>query len=131
MKKRRLLLPAIVVIVLVFIFVIMMHMLNQKSNFTGNRIKNPDYYLLECQIMNGVDSHTIHMGEGDVLGVKISVDKGRMSVAVGMEGEDSIYKSNEIESGEFEVKAQVGGDYLIKVNAHKFKGKVEFTLKQK
>ena len=40
---------------------------SRESEFTGNRVKNPDAYLLDIQRMNGTDNHALALKKGDVL----------------------------------------------------------------
>lgn len=126
--KRKCLVVSIVgVFVFIFTLVVNMMMVNQ-TNFTGNRVKNPDSYLLECEMMNGEDRHSIHMEKDDVLNVDCDVKQGGMQVTVGKADSQTIYKSDSIESGSFTLTASEEGNYVISVKAKRFQGTLKFEL---
>ena len=53
-----------------------------QEGFTGNRIKNPDAYLLDIERMNGTDLHTLELHEGDVLQIQFETVKGSLCMEI-------------------------------------------------
>lgn len=54
-------------IVLLFLGVGISLFSSNQEGFTGSRIKNPDFYMLDIERMNGTDMHTLDLRTGDVL----------------------------------------------------------------
>ena len=92
--------------------------------FTGDKVKNPDCYVLKFEKMNQTDSHTLMLQEGDTLSVDFSIDRGHADLFIGMDGEEMIYRANDITSGAFELTVPKDGDYRITVQAKHASGSV-------
>lgn len=101
---------------------------NNQPGFTGDRVRNQESYLLDCRRMNGNDSHSLYLEEGEVLRVSSTIKSGSMRVTIGIDGEDAIYKSDSIEAGSFDVIAPKTGSYKIQVDAKHFAGKISFNI---
>ena len=103
---------------------------SEYPTFVGNRIKNPDAYLLTFDKMNGTDSHDMELKSGDVLEVYLEPLGGTLDVKVGMEGCKSIYQANDASKGEFKLNITESGTYTISIDAKKAKGTANFTVKK-
>lgn len=101
---------------------------NSEENFTGDRVKNPDSYILAFERMNGQDSHSLSLKEGDALSVEFSVEKGRVDLAIENDSGNAIYKGNKIEDGIFEVIIPADGEYTVSVNAKNARGEIRIGL---
>lgn len=95
------------------------------KGFTGDRIKNPDSYLLEIEKINGEDQHTLELEKGDVLVVYCSVDRGSLNVEIAGPDGQIVYVGNEKNNvDEFKVNVLESGKYTIDVEAHHAKGRI-------
>ena len=50
--------------------------------FHGSCVKNSDSYTLDIENMNGTDSHTFELRQGDVLKVHFAVEKGSIRLTI-------------------------------------------------
>ena len=98
-----------------------------RSTFTGSRIKNEDSYSVDCRVLNGEDTHTLTLQEGDVLSVRVQVEKGTLAVSVAMEGQTPLYRSSGIETSTFTLTVPVSGDYTVSLTGRDFAGQAVFT----
>lgn len=97
--------------------------------FDGSRVGNPDEYWLDFSYMDKSDGQTMYLESGDTLNVTYEVRDGRIDVTIGISGQDSIYRGNDIQTGDFELPIQETGEYVISVNASKASGRLEFERK--
>ena len=97
--------------------------------FDGSRVGNPDGYWLEFSYMDQSDSQTVYLESGDTLEVTYEVRGGRVDVAIGISGQDPIYRGNDVQTGAFELPIQDSGEYVISVSAAKASGRLAFERK--
>ena len=98
--------------------------------FTGNRIKNPDAYLLDIERMNGTDLHTLELHEGDVLQIQFETVKGSLYMEIKAPDGTTIYRGNGKETTDFTVNIRESGVYTIVVEARHAKGTIHIQLKE-
>lgn len=126
MKKRRILILALVVLALA---AVVLALRNRESGFTGSRVKNPDAYLLDIQRMNGTDSHALALKKGDVLAVTFETTDGRLTMEITAPDGSAIYQGNgTAEAAEFTLGIPEDGTYTISVRAEKAKGTIHVRL---
>ena len=101
-----------------------------QEGFTGNRIKNPDAYLLDIERMNGTDLHTLELHEGDVLQIQFETVKGSLYMKIKAPDGTTIYRGNGKETTEFTVNIRESGIYKIVVEARHAKGTIHIQLKE-
>ncbi|MDO4385455.1 MAG: PPC domain-containing protein [Clostridia bacterium] len=127
MKKRQILILVLVVLALAAAVVLVLR--NRESEFTGNRVKNPDAYLLDIQQMNGTDSHALALKKGDVLAVMFETTGGRLTMEITAPDGSAIYQGNgTAEATEFTLGVPEDGTYTISVRAEKAKGTIHVRL---
>ncbi len=95
------------------------------NEFTGNRIKNPDYYLLDIEFMTGTDEYTLTLKGGDMLSVEFVTTEGSLKTEIKDSDGEIVYSGNGKEANTFTVNVKKDGEYVIRVEANKAKGKVE------
>lgn len=100
------------------------------SEFSGNRIKNPDSYILDIKNMNGKDGHKLSLKAGDELKVDFETEKGSIKLEIKSEDGVLVYSGNGKETTSFMVNVKESGVYSITVEARNGKGKLHITLKQ-
>lgn len=114
MKRKTLVILALVIIALgISAWLI----LDNQSDFSGVRVRNPDCYTLQFTEMNEQDSHTLALRAGDRLSIDFAVDRGRVDLVIGIPSEKPIYRGDNINSGVFELTAPEDGEYRIDVTA--------------
>lgn len=101
-----------------------------QEGFTGNRIKNPDAYLLDIERMNGTDLHTLELHEGDVLQIQFETVKGSLYMEIKAPDGTTIYRGNGKETTDFTVNIRESGIYTIVVEARHAKGTIHIQLKE-
>lgn len=95
-----------------------------QEGFTGNRVKNPDSYLLEIKSMNGTDLHTLDLQTGDVLKIQFETLKGSLYMEIKAPDGTTFYLGNGKETTNFTVNITESGVYTIVVCARHAKGGV-------
>lgn len=100
------------------------------GSFIGSRVHNPNHYSITFTMMNCSDEAVFHLEEGDVIEVDYQMDKGKMSMSIGMENEGAIYSGNFVDQGRFTLTAHKTGAYIIHVDAHKAAGYLNIKLKE-
>ena len=101
-----------------------------QEGFTGNRIKNPDAYLLDIERMNGTDLHTLELHEGDVLQIQFETVKGSLYMEIKAPDGTTIYRGNGKETTDFTVNIRESGVYTIVVEARHARGTIHIQLEE-
>ena len=101
-----------------------------QEGFTGNRIKNPDAYLLDIERMNGTDLHTLELHEGDVLQIQFETVKGSLYMEIKAPDGTTIYRGNGKETTDFTVNIRESGVYTIVVEARHVRGTIHIQLEE-
>jgi len=99
--------------------------------FKGQRVKNPDCYSIEFELMNQKDTHTIALQAGDILTVDFSVARGRLDMTVIHADGKAIYTGNDLHSGVFDLIADREDVYTITVSARHATGFVNISAAEK
>ena len=104
---------------------------SNQPGFTGERIKNPDAYLLDIQKMNGTDSHTLNLTAGDVLQVTFKTEKGSLHMEIAAPDGTIVYAGNGKETTEFEISIPKTGAYTVSVEARHAEGTIHIQAKER
>ena len=67
--------------------------------FDGNSVKNQDNFFLRFTRMSKTDAHIIKAEAGNVISVEFEIEKGRVDIVIGAEGDEPIYFGNDVDSG--------------------------------
>ena len=127
MRKKIILL--FVVIALIALAVILIFTRQPETRFDGDRISDPGRFALRFDRMNGTYSETMALAEGDALHVSWQIESGRVDIAIGIEGEEAVYRADDRPAGDkadFYVEIPQTGPYTITVSAREAKGQIEF-----
>lgn len=98
-----------------------------RDDFAGERIKEPDSYMLDIERMNGRDSHALTLSAGDVLKIVFETEGGALSMEITSPSGASVYKGNGRQITDFEISATESGEYTVTVEARHAKGKIHIT----
>ena len=92
--------------------------------FRGNRVINSDSYSLEITRMNGSDSHSLELRQGDVLEIRFETERGTLRMEI--QGPDGvpIYSGNGTEAASFTLNIRQTGSYTILVEAKQAQGTI-------
>ena len=101
-----------------------------QEGFTGNRIKNPDAYLLDIERMNGTDLHSLTLQEGDVLRIHFETQKGELYMEIKAPDGTAVYRGNGKEAADFAVNIRESGVYTVVVEARHAKGTIHVRLRE-
>ena len=127
MNKKIILLFA--VIVLAAVAGILIFTRQPETRFDGDRISDPEHFALRFDRMNTADSEIMALEEGNALHVSWQIESGHVDIAIGMEGEEAVYRADDRPAGDkadFYVEISQTGSYTITVSAREAKGQIEF-----
>lgn len=128
MKKKTILTLGLILLVLVLAGAAVLVLRNQQNEFTGNRVKNPDAYLLDIQRMNGADSHVLTLKKGDSLAVTFETTGGQLTMEITAPDGSVIYQGNGTEATEFTLGIPADGAYTISVRGKQARGTLHVRL---
>ena len=99
------------------------------SAFDGSSAKNADSYHLDVKIMNGTDTHTLELKQGDTLKILFETVKGSLEMKITSPDGTSLYQGDGTVT-EFTVEAPVDGPYAIVVAGQKAKGSIHIDVER-
>lgn len=129
-KKKIAIIAAICAALLLALVITLTLCLVNRDVFSGRMIKNPDEYLLDIKKMNGEDTHSLALGEGDTLFVEFVTEKGSMTLKIISPDGNEVYSGNGHGIGNFSVNTKYGGVYTVKVTAKGARGIVHITMEK-
>lgn len=94
-------------------------------------LKTQDSYTLDSQQMNGADSHTLNLTDGDVLQVTFETEKGSLHMEITAPDGTMIYAGNGEEITEFEINISENGVYTITVEAQHAVGSIHLQVRDR
>ena len=62
------------------------------STFDGSSVKNEDSYQLDIKHMNGTDTYTLELEQGDTLKIQFETVKGNLSMKITAQDGTAIYQ---------------------------------------
>lgn len=98
--------------------------------FDGTREANQDSYRLDIEQMNGTDTHTLNLSEGDVLDIRFETENGKLHMEIKAPDGTTIYTGNGEEATDFTVNISDSGKYFIRVEAKDARGKIYIHRKE-
>ena len=102
--------------------------LRNQEGFTGSRVKNPDFYLLDIEKMNGTDLHTLELQAGEYLHIRFQTEQGSLYLEIKTPDGTSVYRGNGQDVTDFTVNAPENGVYTILVEAHRARGSIQIYV---
>ena len=97
------------------------------SAFDGSSAKNADSYHLDVKTMNGTDTHTLELKQGDTLKILFETVKGSLEMKITSPDGTSLYQGDGTVT-EFTVEAPVDGPYAIVVAGQNAKGRIHVDV---
>lgn len=93
------------------------------STFDVSSVKNEDSYQLDIKTMNGTDTHTLELKQGDTLKIQFETLKGTLNLKITSPDGTALYQGDGTVK-EFTVEAPMDGAYPIVVVGQKAKGSI-------
>ena len=59
-----------------------------------------------------------------MISVELEIEKGRVDIVIGAEGDEPIYVGNDVDSGKFELPVSAAGQYKVTVEARGAAGEI-------
>ena len=116
-------------IILVFCVLLTLAGCASSSAFDGSSAKNADSYHLDVKTMNGTDTHTLELKQGDTLKILFETVKGSLEMKITSPDGTSLYQGDGTVT-EFTVEAPVDGPYAIVVVGQKAKGSIHIDVER-
>ncbi len=101
---------------------------NQKT-FVGERIKNPDSYLLDIRKMNGSDNHSMDLKKGASLKISFETYKGTLNLKIVNQKNEIVYEGNGKVATNFTIDLPSDDSYTFFVKAKWAKGYINISVK--
>ena len=130
MKRGRIIAIAACAALLVAGAVAAQRLVSMQSRFDGTRVRNSDAYLLAFTCMNQDDAHSMRMEVGDQLRVEYEIQRGRVDVRVELEGGETLYRGDRVDSASFALPAVRAGEYRVSVHAENAAGRLSFAVEK-
>ena len=99
------------------------------SAFDGSSAKNADSYHLDVKTMNGTDTHTLELKQGDTLKIQFETEKGSLEMKITAPDGAALYQGDGTVT-EFTVEAPMDGAYEIVVVGQKAKGSIHVDVER-
>ena len=99
------------------------------SVFDGSSTKNADSYHLDVKTMNGTDTHTLELKQGDTLKILFETVNGSLEMKITSPDGTSLYQGDGTVT-EFTVEAPADGPYAIVVVGQKAKGSIHVDVEK-
>ena len=99
------------------------------TTFDGSSVKNEDSYQLDIKNMNGTDTHTLELKQGDKLKIQFETVKGKLNLKITSPDGTALYQGDGTVK-EFTVEAPVDGAYPIVVVGQKAKGSIHIDVER-
>ena len=117
MKKKSLIIAIAILALLACAGAAALLLRGGAPGFTGSRVKNPDAYELAITRMNGTDSHTLTLRQGNRLQVHFETTAGEMTLEIRDPAGSAVYSGDGKACTDFMLDIAQDGDYTIVVTA--------------
>ena len=99
------------------------------SAFDGSSAKNADSYHLDVKTMNGTDTHTLELKQGDTLKIQFETEKGSLEMKITAPDGAALYQGDGTVT-EFSVTAPLDGPYAIVIVGQQAKGNIYIDVER-
>ena len=116
-------------ITLVFCVLVILVGCASATTLDGNSVKNEDSYQLDIKTMNGTDTHTLELEQGDMLKIQFETVKGKLNLKITSPDGTALYQGDGTVK-EFTVEAPMDGVYPIVVVGQNAKGSIHIEVER-
>lgn len=128
MKKKSLIIAIAILALLACAGAAVLLLRGGAPGFTGSRVKNPDAYELAITRMNGTDSHTLTLRQGNRLQVHFETTAGEMTLEIRDPAGSAVYSGDGKACTDFMLDIAQDGDYTIAVTAKQGGGSLKAAV---
>lgn len=128
MKKKSLIIAIAILALLACAGAAALLLRGGATGFTGSRVKNPDAYELAITRMNGTDSHTLTLRQGNRLQVHFETTAGEMTLEIRDPAGSAVYSGDGKACTDFMLDIAQDGDYTIAVTAKQGGGSLKAAV---
>lgn len=128
MKKKSLIIAIAILALLACAGAAALLLRGNAPGFIGSRVKNPDAYELAITRMNGTDSHTLTLRQGNRLQVHFETTAGEMTLEIRDPAGSAIYSGDGKACTDFTLDIAQDGDYTIAVTAKQGGGSLKAAV---
>lgn len=128
MKKKSLIIAIAILALLACAGAAALLLRGGAPGFTGSRVKNPDAYELAITRMNGTDSHTLTLRQGNRLQVHFETTAGEMTLEIRDPAGSAVYSGDGKACTDFTLDIVQDGDYTIVVTAKRGGGSLKAAV---
>lgn len=128
MKKKSLIIAIAILALLACAGAAALLLRGGAPGFTGSRVKNPDTYELAITRMNGTDSHTLTLRQGNRLQVHFETTAGEMTLEICDPAGSAVYSGDGKACTDFTLDIAQDGDYTIAVTAKQGAGSLKAAV---
>lgn len=93
--------------------------------FNGSRVRGEAQYLLDFTALNGTETHTLTLKEGDTLQCVWQIGQGTVDIMIGGPEGGKLFQGNHIDQASFTLTAVQGDDYTITVTGQNARGSID------
>lgn len=131
-KKKKLTITAILCIVIAIVVFLATNVFRYpKPTYNGNRIHNDSQFILDFTEINGTETNTLQLAEGDEVHCTWSIERGTVDIFITGDNSDQLYQGNHIDQADFILTADVAGSYTITVNGENARGVIDIQRIEK
>ena len=128
MKKKSLIIAIAILALLACAGAAALLLRGGAPGFTGSRVKNPDAYELAITRMNGTDSHTLTLRQGNRLQVHFETTAGERTLKIRDPAGSAVYSGDGKACTDFMLDIAQDGDYTIAVTAKQGGGSLKAAV---
>lgn len=99
------------------------------TEYKGTRISDESRFILDFEILNSSETHSMTLANNDIIDVVIISENGEINLLVSDSEGYSVYRADKASSGEFSLEITAAGIYEFMVSGKHASGLVSFILK--
>ena len=122
MSNKKAIVLAVGAVVVLALAGIVFVLTSSQPVLRGQRVNNPDYYHLDVRQMTMVDTSVVPLTGGQEVKVDFDIEKGSCDLVIGIEGQQPLYRGNDLDEGSFVLTAPFTGPYTVTVEARGMAG---------
>lgn len=128
---RRQKIYAVLIIITLTAGAVLFFAFYNRSVFNGNRVADRNSYMLDIRRMNGTDTHSLELRDGDTLGIRFNGKKSSLHMEIRSPDGKVLYAGNGTEATDFTISVPKHGSYLIFVKArHATGGSISIKVRR-
>lgn len=128
--KKKLTIGILLFVFLAAVFVTIGMAVSGQEVFNGERLQNPDRFVLDFTRMTKEDTGNLEAEAGDVLLCSWEIRGGRVNICIRDEAGDVLYRADGADTADFKLPITMSGRYTVTVDAGHAAGRIEIRVEQ-